>query len=78
MYLLNNHFKINYEAESFDGKRDELESRVFKVIWLGRSEEADYLIGKLRSIPKSNLKIVVNTKTEQLLESLKFKKCIKE
>jgi hypothetical protein len=46
------------ELKVFDGNRDELERRLLKAIWLGTLEEADYLIGKLQSLPQADLRLV--------------------
>jgi hypothetical protein len=46
------------EIKVIDGNRDELERRLLKAIWLGTLEEADYLIGKLQSLPQADLRLV--------------------
>jgi hypothetical protein len=49
------------ELKVIEGNRDELERKLLKAIWLGTLEEADYLIGKLQSLPQADLRLVENS-----------------
>jgi hypothetical protein len=56
------------ELKVIEGNRDELERNLLKAIWLDTPEEADYLIGKLQSLPQPDLRLVGDNRKETLTE----------
>lgn len=58
------------ELKVIEGGRDELERKLLTAIWLGTPEQADYLIGKLQSLPQPDLRLVVDSTKGILSEQL--------
>jgi hypothetical protein len=46
------------ELRIIEGKRAELECKLIEAICAGSAEEADRLSGKLKALPKPNLRLV--------------------
>ena len=50
------------ELKVIEGNRAKLECKVIEAICLGRTEEADRLIAKLKTLPKPELRLVCANK----------------